>query len=105
VAAALVSVLGSGAGDFVGPGFLDTTRVAGSDPELWRDIFMSNATEVIRSLARLRRHLAALEKGLAADPDHLVELLRQAQEARLSLGDRWRDRHSKPSAPSRQGAS
>jgi prephenate dehydrogenase len=88
VAAALVAALGSGAEEFVGPGFLDTTRVAGGDPELWRDIFLSNATEVARSLARFRTTLAALENGLAADPAELVELLRKAQEGRLALGGR-----------------
>jgi len=96
VATALVNTLSPGTGEFVGPGFLDTTRVAAADPELWKDIFISNAADVVRSLARFRKQLSSLENALAADPEQLSRLLSQAREARLSLRPRNGCRSSKP---------
>jgi prephenate dehydrogenase len=85
VAAALVNALARGWGHYVGPGFLDTTRVAASDPALWKHIFLSNAGDVVRSLARFRRELLALENALAAEPEMLEKLLARSQSARRSL--------------------
>ncbi len=45
--------------------FLDATRVAKSDPGLWRDILLSNRTSVRRSLAGLRRRLSAVDRWLS----------------------------------------
>ena len=101
VAAALVNALARGWGSYIGPGFLDTTRVAGADPKLWKDIFLSNAADVVRSLARFRRELLALENALATEPDALEKLLTRAHRARQSLSSqsappRQRRRSSKP---------
>lgn len=85
VASALVNALARGWGRYGGPGFLDSTRVAASDPALWKDIFLSNATEVVRALARFRKQLENLENALAAEPEALEGLLTRAQRARRSL--------------------
>ncbi len=53
--------------DFAGGGLRDTTRIAGSDPKLWKTIFAQNRTEVLRALhgyqEELRRFEAALARG------------------------------------------
>jgi len=85
VASALVNALARGWDRYVGPGFLDSTRVAASDPSLWKDIFLSNAAEVVRALARFRKELYNLENALAAEPEALEELLGRAQGLRQSL--------------------
>jgi prephenate dehydrogenase len=86
VSAALINALARGWGQYVGPGFLDATRIAASDPGLWKDIFLTNAAEVTRSLARFRKELQNLENALAADPDALQKLLARAQRVRHNLG-------------------
>ena len=40
-----------------GKGFLDTTRIASSDPEMWADICLDNAAEIRHAMARLRNDL------------------------------------------------
>jgi prephenate dehydrogenase len=48
----------------VGKGFLDTTRIASSDPEMWADICMNNAEEIKEALATLRDDLDEFEMYL-----------------------------------------
>ncbi|MBI5115509.1 prephenate dehydrogenase/arogenate dehydrogenase family protein [Candidatus Poribacteria bacterium] len=48
----------------VGKGFLDTTRIASSDPEMWADICISNAEEIKEALATLRDDLDEFEMYL-----------------------------------------
>ncbi|UCD56496.1 MAG: prephenate dehydrogenase [Candidatus Hydrogenedentota bacterium] len=43
--------------NLVGKGFLDTTRIASSDPEMWADICMSNPEEIREAVATLRNDL------------------------------------------------
>ncbi|RKX82722.1 MAG: hypothetical protein DRP57_09310, partial [Spirochaetes bacterium] len=42
---------------FIGPGFLDTTRIAQSDPSLWSDIFLSNSRNVKGELKDFKRRI------------------------------------------------
>jgi prephenate dehydrogenase len=44
-----------------GPGFRDFTRIAASDPEMWRDILVANREEVLKQSQRFRHALDALE--------------------------------------------
>jgi prephenate dehydrogenase len=85
ICAALINALARDWGRYVGPGFLDATRIAASDPALWKDIFLSNAAEVTRALARFRKELQNMENALAADPDALQKLLARAQRVRQNL--------------------
>src|SRR5437762_1271678 len=69
-----------------GTGFLDTTRVAGGDGGLWRDILADNRDNVNDSVARLRATLEHLLKLL--DPsqrDALAAWLDQAAARRAKL--------------------
>lgn len=44
--------------------FLDMTRIAKSDPELWDDIFLTNRTELLAAMTRFERHWRALRAAL-----------------------------------------
>jgi prephenate dehydrogenase len=72
LAAALVAMQSDRAMEIAGKGFLDTTRIAGGDGALWRDIFLDNRENVRTALATLRRHLDQFESLL--DPARAEEL-------------------------------
>jgi prephenate dehydrogenase len=81
------SVAGQPAGkDFLslaGPGFRDFTRIAASDPTVWRDILMSNREELLKQSQRFRHSLDAMEHVLtSANGEALEDLIRAASEAR-----------------------
>ncbi|MBT9465275.1 prephenate dehydrogenase/arogenate dehydrogenase family protein [Hydrogenophaga sp.] len=84
------------AADFLslaGPGFRDFTRIAASDPSVWRDILMSNREELLAQSRFFQRALHALETAINADnPDALEALIDQASSARAH----WRMTAIKP---------
>ncbi len=47
--------------------FRDMTRVAASDPTMWRDIFLNNKTAVLDILGRLKTQMTTLEKAIESD--------------------------------------
>ena len=60
-----------------GPGFRDFTRIAASDPVVWRDILLANRDEVLQQSQRFRRTLDAFEQVMrAGDAQALEELIR-----------------------------
>lgn len=88
VAASLVSMQSELAMQLAGKGFLDTTRIAGGDGALWRDIFLDNADNMRASLAKLREALDEFEKMLDAgvgDGEALRRWLDQAAARREAL--------------------
>jgi prephenate dehydrogenase len=86
VAAALIAMQSDAALPLAGKGFLDTTRIAGGDGALWRDILHDNADNLADSLARFRARLDELEKLLAPDQrDALAKWLDDAAARRAKL--------------------
>ena len=66
-----------------GPGFRDFTRIAASDPAVWRDILLANREEVLKQSQRFRFALDALEHVmLAGNTQALEDLVRSASDAR-----------------------
>jgi prephenate dehydrogenase len=66
-----------------GPGFRDFTRIAASDPAMWRDILLSNQTELANQLQQFRQALDLIEdKMKAGDSASLEALIRGASKAR-----------------------
>ena len=66
-----------------GPGFRDFTRIAASDPAVWRDILMANREEVLKQTARFRHSLDAIEHVIkAGNPQALEDLIRGAADGR-----------------------
>lgn len=71
------------AGASLGPGALDSTRLAASDPALWTEILLMNRGEVLAALRALEEPLGAIERALAAgDGAALSAWLTQAAEWR-----------------------
>jgi prephenate dehydrogenase len=76
-----------------GPGFRDFTRIAASEPSIWRDILMSNREELLAQSQHFQRALQALETTIASgNPDALQVLIEQASSARAQ----WRMNSDKP---------
>ena len=72
--------------DLAAGGFRDFTRIAGSSPEMWRDICLSNRDVILDELHRYRAELGRIEALLqAADGDGLERLFATARDAR----SRW----------------
>jgi prephenate dehydrogenase len=70
-----------------GPGFRDFTRIAASDPTLWRDVLLANREEVLKQSQRLRQSLDAFEAALTSANAQAVEsLISSAAQGR----GRWR---------------
>jgi prephenate dehydrogenase len=66
-----------------GPGFRDFTRIAASEPKMWRDILMANKQELINQLHAFQGSLATMEQTLAAGNGEALEaLINQASQTR-----------------------
>ncbi|MBK7614304.1 MAG: prephenate dehydrogenase/arogenate dehydrogenase family protein [Burkholderiales bacterium] len=66
-----------------GPGFRDFTRIAASDPAIWRDILIANREEVLKQSERFRGALQVLEQVLAdCKGESLEALVRGVSQAR-----------------------
>ncbi|TAN40641.1 MAG: prephenate dehydrogenase/arogenate dehydrogenase family protein [Nitrospirae bacterium] len=73
--------------EFSGQGFRDMTRIAGSSPELWRDISLMNRNNLIEMIEVFQRNLESISAHLrASDPASLEIQLQQARALRESLG-------------------
>jgi prephenate dehydrogenase len=69
--------------------FLDATRIAESDPDLWDDIFLTNATALLEAMNRFDASWQRLRRAVqAGDRTALREFMAQAQQARKRLDAR-----------------
>ncbi len=76
-----------------GPGFRDFTRIAASDPAIWRDILISNREELLRQSMRFRHTLDAMEHVIkSGNAEALEDLIRSASDSRAN----WQMNASKP---------
>lgn len=74
--------------DFVGNGFRDTTRIAASRPEVWRDICLSNRRAVIHALEEYQQILEAAHDALAdGDAEAIERFFADGNIARRKLVD------------------
>ena len=85
------SVIGQSNGSsylaLAGPGFRDFTRIAASDPKVWRDILQANRAELLTQCQNFRDQLALFEAAmLSRDMQTLEALITQASSARAA----WR---------------
>jgi cyclohexadieny/prephenate dehydrogenase len=58
---------------FSAGGFRDFTRIAASDPVMWRDIFLTNKDAVLEMLGRFTEDLAALQKAIRWEDGQALE--------------------------------
>ena len=68
-----------------GPGFRDFTRIAASDPTMWRDVLTANREEVLKQSQRFRHALDALELVMrSGNAEALEDLIRGAAVGRAN---------------------
>ncbi len=68
-----------------GPGFRDFTRIAASDPKVWRDIMISNREELLAQSKIFQRNLQALELMISSGNAEALEgLIEQASLTRAN---------------------
>ncbi len=71
---------------FAASGFRDFTRVAASDPVMWRDIFLSNREAVLEMLGRLYEDIALLQKAIRfGDGETLQRVFARSRQIRRSI--------------------
>ena len=67
-------------------GFRDFTRIASSDPTMWRDIFMANDEAVLEMLQRFSEDLTYLQRAIRwQEGDKLFELFERTRAIRRSI--------------------
>ena len=81
------SITGQNEGDdflsLAGPGFRDFTRIAASDPKVWRDILLSNRDELLAQSKLFRQALDTIEQAMEkGDSQALEDMLTLASETR-----------------------
>lgn len=73
-------------------GFRDFTRIAASDPTMWRDVFLSNKDAVLEMLQRFSEDLTALQRAIRwGDGDALFELFTRTRAIRRSIIEEGQD--------------
>jgi cyclohexadieny/prephenate dehydrogenase len=71
---------------FSAGGFRDFTRIAGSNPIMWRDIFLNNRDAVLEMLQRFTEDLTALQRAIRwGEGETLEALFRRTRAVRQSV--------------------
>jgi cyclohexadieny/prephenate dehydrogenase len=71
---------------FSAGGFRDFTRIAASDPTMWRDVFLHNKDAVLEMLGRFNEDLAALARAIRwGDGDALFNLFERTRDIRRGI--------------------
>ena len=71
---------------FAASGFRDFTRIAASDPIMWRDIFLNNRDAVLEMMGRLYEDLAVLQRAIRmGDGETMVRLFTRTREIRRGV--------------------
>ncbi len=87
-------------------GFRDATRVAASDPTMWRDIFLNNKDAVLEMLGRFSEDLTALQRAIRwGDGDALFDLFTRTRHIRrevIEAGQAGLPPPDKPNGPPRR---
>ena len=73
-------------------GFRDFTRIAASDPTMWRDVFLNNKDAVLEVLGRFSEDLSALQRAIRwGDGDALFNLFTRTRAIRRGIIDAGQD--------------
>jgi cyclohexadieny/prephenate dehydrogenase len=77
---------------FSAGGFRDFTRIAASDPTMWRDVFLNNKEAVLEVLGRFTEDLAALQRAIRwSDGEVLFDTFTRARRVRREVIDAGQD--------------
>ena len=73
---------------FSASGFRDFTRIAASDPTMWRDVFLNNKEAVLEVLQRFNEDLTALQRAIRkGDGDYLYQKFTDTRAIRKAIID------------------
>jgi cyclohexadieny/prephenate dehydrogenase len=73
-------------------GFRDFTRIAASDPVMWRDVFLANKDAVLEMLQRFSEDLSALQRAIRiGDGDALFDQFTRTRAIRRSIIEEGQD--------------
>ena len=77
---------------FSAGGFRDFTRIAASDPVMWRDVFLANREAVLEMLQRFTEDLTALQRAIRwGKADELFDLFSRTHTIRRSIIEQGQD--------------
>ena len=77
---------------FSAGGFRDFTRIAASDPTMWRDVFLSNKEAVLEMLQRFTEDLTMLQRAIRwGDGEQLFDLFTRTRAVRRSILEQGQD--------------
>jgi cyclohexadieny/prephenate dehydrogenase len=77
---------------FSAGGFRDFTRIAASDPTMWRDVFLTNKDAVLEMLGRFSEDLSALQRQIRwSDGDALFDLFTRSKATRQGIIEAGQD--------------
>lgn len=73
-------------------GFRDFTRIASSDPTMWRDVFLNNKESVLEILQRFSEDLTSLQRAIRKeDGDYLYQKFDETRAIRKEIIDQGQD--------------
>ena len=73
-------------------GFRDFTRIAASDPTMWRDVFLTNREAVLEMLQRFSEDLSQLQRAIRwGKGDELFDLFTRTRAVRRSIVEQGQD--------------
>ncbi len=73
-------------------GFRDFTRIAASDPTMWRDVFLHNRGAVLEMLGRFTEDLTAMQRAIrSGDGEALFDLFTRTRDIRRSIIEEGQD--------------
>ena len=71
---------------FASGGLKDTTRIAGSDSELWAQIFLSNRKNLLKNIAALEKNISIIKSAIKNnDKQKLSQILKDAKNKRSRI--------------------
>jgi len=77
---------------FSAGGFRDFTRIAASDPTMWRDVFLNNREAVLEILQRLQEDVAVLQRAIRwGEGDKLFDLFTRTRAIRRGIIEQGQD--------------
>jgi cyclohexadieny/prephenate dehydrogenase len=77
---------------FSAAGFRDFTRIAASDPTMWRDVFLTNKEATLEVLGRFTEELFALQRAIRqGDGDHLHDYFTRTRAVRRGIIEAGQD--------------
>jgi len=88
-ASSLINTVGEGQDEArcLGPGIKDTTRIAGSPPELWQDICKWNKNAILESIEKFEKEMYSIKNLISSENwDGLLNKLASAKKLR----DKWK---------------